>query len=363
MQPPTKKPASPAAAPEQPPEEAFWERYSPHHEFPLSTVTSVGLFGLAVGLVAVASVLIGLSRNDERGKPPKMDVVEEAQGGGGKDGFGPEGAGLNAKGGPGKAENVPTKQQAKADPPKTEQAAQTLKNLPDKAKLTVKNTEPEPKVDSTGQNAIGELRQQAEEAVKVAMEQPKAPEKGPPGKKGLRNPGEGGGFGGGKGKGFGTKEGPGTGNDPNGVVRTKRQRRELRWRIYFSGTGEQHLAKLRALAITLALPTRARGQFQVWDLTSNPPHATITDLRAQQNKIKWISQDPKSLPDLARALRLREIPPYAVIFLPQAVEEEMIQLEHDYKGLEENQIKLTEFEIRRRPDGGFSPVVISQTPR
>ena len=24
-----------------PPEEKFWQRYSPHHEFPLSTVTSI----------------------------------------------------------------------------------------------------------------------------------------------------------------------------------------------------------------------------------------------------------------------------------------------------------------------------------
>jgi hypothetical protein len=52
-----------------------------------------------------------------------------------------------------------------------------------------------------------------------------------------------------------------------------------------------------------------------------------------------------------------------VIFLPPGVEKEMIGLEHDYKGLEENQIELTEFEIQRRDDGRFGPVVVRQVPR
>src|SRR2546427_8360397 len=48
-----KTPAGPAPA-----EEPFWNRYSPHHEFPLSSATSIALHVLAfVGLIVAGWVL------------------------------------------------------------------------------------------------------------------------------------------------------------------------------------------------------------------------------------------------------------------------------------------------------------------
>jgi hypothetical protein len=348
--------------PEQPPEEAFWQRYSPHHEFPLSTVTTAAVCGLAVALVFVASVVVGMSRHDERRKPAEMDVVEIA-GGGGAEGPGPQGAGLDASGKEGKAENVST-HQTRRESPKEEKVA-ALKN-PVKA-LILKlppDTRPEPK-DTSSNDAI--FAQLSEEAKKMEAKARQDVERAmqAAGPKGSKNPGAGGGTGGGAGKGSGVKQGPGSGTGATGRVLTKRQRRELRWRIDFSGTGEEHLAKLKALHITLAIPTGQPYRFWVVDLTRTPLVGKIADLSQQKDKIKWFNTRQESLQALSVALRkhglrLPGVPPYVVIFLPPAMEQEMIQLEHDYRGLEEDQIELTEFEIQRRPDGSFGPVVVAQ---
>jgi hypothetical protein len=350
--------------PEQPPEEAFWQRYSPHHEFPLSTVTTAAVCGLGVGLVALAVVLVGLSRHDERRKPAEMDVVEIA-GGGGTEGPGTKGAGLDASGKE-KAENVPT-QQTHPKAPKEDKVA-SLKNPVKTPVLKLpQDTRPEPKDNSSNEAIFNQLSEEAKKLdAKARQDVERAMQAAGP--KGIKEPGVGGGSGGGTGKGVGTKKGPGSGTGNTGRVLSKRQRRELRWRIDFSGTGEEHLDKLKALHITLAIATGVPYRFLVVDLTHSPLAGKMTDLSRQKDKIKWFNTRPESLRALALALQkhglpLRSVPPYVVIFLPPAMEHEMIQLEHDFKGLEEDQIELTEFEIQRRPDGSFGPVVVAQRPK
>ena len=58
------------------PDERFWQRYSPHHEFPLSSVSSVMLHALILlllGLAAFIAFKLGLS---DRAKSPPVQVVE-----------------------------------------------------------------------------------------------------------------------------------------------------------------------------------------------------------------------------------------------------------------------------------------------
>ena len=349
-----KKPDPQADSPEGPPEDVFWHRYSPHHEFSLGTASSVGVFGLAVGLIALAAVLVGLSRQDERSRPAHMDVVEIA-GGGGTDGPGPEGAGPNAQGKEGRVENV-AKQQAKVEPVKPK-PTETLQNPV--AKPLVKVETPQTKDENPAEAvAFAELRKEAERQVEASMKQAAA---GPTGKKGVPNPGKGGGVGGGEGTGSGYKKGAGGGTGASGVVLAKRRRRELRWRLLFKGGGQEHLENLRAWGVTLALPT-PQGSFMVMDLTRTPPGRKMENLSSHRDEIKWINQDRLSVQRIAQALGIPP-PPYVVIFLPEEKENELIQLEHDYKGLDEHQIEMTEFDIRRRDDGRFVPVVINQIPR
>jgi len=68
------------------------------------------------------------------------------------------------------------------------------------------------------------------------------------------------------------------------------------------------------------------------------------------------------LQGLMPLLGLRDLPQYAVIFLPTDMEDEMLRLEEAFQNRREDQIQLTEFEIQRQGDG-FRPVVVRQVPR
>jgi hypothetical protein len=338
---------------EAPPEEAFWQRYSPHNEFPISSASSVAAFGLGLGLLVFLGFLAGLARHDERRQPPQMDVVEIE--GGGTDGPGAPGSGPFAQAKGPRAEAVEENPKSKPDyPPKTEQTAENLKD-PIRKTLEVPQVKLDPGLDDPAlfDQIVLEARKDIERDLQRYA--PPASKENKGGKVGVKNPGNGGGQGGGS----GDKIGPGGGNSKTGALLTDQERRERRWRIDFSGSGEQHLDKLRALQITLALPTGQPNQYFLVDLTRNPPAAIINNLAKQRDKEKWFNSSPASLRELARVLRLRAAPPYAVIFLPPAVEKELIRLEHDYKGLQEHQIELTEFEIQRR-GGQYVPVVVSQ---
>src|SRR5690349_17229204 len=63
---------SPQATPSLPvlPEERFWKRYSPHHEFPLSAVGSFALHFVGGGGLIVAALLLGAYVNAKRSPVP-----------------------------------------------------------------------------------------------------------------------------------------------------------------------------------------------------------------------------------------------------------------------------------------------------
>src|SRR5437899_2494500 len=63
-----------------PPDEQFWQRYSPHYEFPLSGVSSFALHLLVVGLAALVAMIV----IPQFEKPPmELDEVTWDGGGGG----------------------------------------------------------------------------------------------------------------------------------------------------------------------------------------------------------------------------------------------------------------------------------------
>src|SRR5439155_5564489 len=73
-----------------PPEERFWQRYSPHHEAPLSGVGSFVVHGLVIGVLILGYMLLNQRREAEANRPVTMDVVELAGGGSGFEGGGGE---------------------------------------------------------------------------------------------------------------------------------------------------------------------------------------------------------------------------------------------------------------------------------
>ncbi|HJT75679.1 MAG TPA: hypothetical protein VJ739_00605, partial [Gemmataceae bacterium] len=77
------------AAPRVPPDEQFWQRYSPHHEFPLSGVTSAALHVLVVALLLLAAwVAYRLGWGQEKEPLPVTAVRVEGGGGGNRQGVG-----------------------------------------------------------------------------------------------------------------------------------------------------------------------------------------------------------------------------------------------------------------------------------
>src|SRR4051812_35770950 len=70
-----------------PPEEQFWKRYSPQHEFPLSGVIAVTLYGLlaVAGFVLILVVFPYLFPNED---PLPIEAVAMEGGGGGTGGTG-----------------------------------------------------------------------------------------------------------------------------------------------------------------------------------------------------------------------------------------------------------------------------------
>src|SRR5262249_17774289 len=78
------------------PEERFWKRYSPHHEFPLSFSTSTFLHLLILGLLVLIFVKGILFFTQNRSLP--VDPVRIAIGGGGGNKDGVEGGSGPGKG-------------------------------------------------------------------------------------------------------------------------------------------------------------------------------------------------------------------------------------------------------------------------
>src|SRR5438552_10612502 len=66
-----------------PPEEKFWQRYSPHNEAPLSGVTSTVIHVLAIGLLLLIVYAHSLMKIDDAARPLPVDVMKFGAGKGG----------------------------------------------------------------------------------------------------------------------------------------------------------------------------------------------------------------------------------------------------------------------------------------
>src|SRR5262245_59817697 len=64
-----------AEKPLLPPDEKFWQRYSPRHEFALSAAISISAHGLVFGGIVLIAFLSLFSARGDILKPPSMDAV------------------------------------------------------------------------------------------------------------------------------------------------------------------------------------------------------------------------------------------------------------------------------------------------
>src|SRR5262245_56481899 len=103
------------------PDERFWIRYSPHHELPLSSVSSFGIHVVIIVLLVLVGWLAVRLGWNEKDRPLQVEAVDIVGGGGGNpDGFG-KGPGVPNAGNPKEAvpdqpvEKGPTPEAPKAD--------------------------------------------------------------------------------------------------------------------------------------------------------------------------------------------------------------------------------------------------------
>jgi hypothetical protein len=317
-----------------PPDEKFWVRYSQHHEFPLSTVSSVVLHVLAIVVLFMAgwiALKLGWTKEDE---PVKIEPV--ALGGGNPRAPGP---GTNERAGGGNDVEQPDSK-PENEPPRLA----NLDKIPDLPPITdlvdlvaIKDPDGLPVISAQTKKTLDTLAK-LDKSIREDLA------------KGLRGNGGGGDDKGGKDKGKDGGRGNATGpGDGKGV--TPRMKRILRWTMNFdTASGEDYARQLHALGAILAHADTNGKYIVVRDLSKRPARGSHEDL-AKIQRIYWIEDNPRAVTDLCSALGIRPVPPLIVAFFPETLENKLLRLELAFAGKKEDQIESTKFQVIRSGTG------------
>lgn len=342
------------AKPPVPPDEQFWERYSPHHEAPLSGIGSLAIHFVIAGFLALAGFLGWLSLG-RHGNALPTDVVSIDNGGGGGD---RHGEGDN----PGDGSLIPKRE-----------AADNIKPDEPPSPREPKEERPELRNPGVAENLLPEVA--ADESIKRFIQEGNQNLQALSGlsknmqsrlRDGLKEAGKGqggNGSGGGKGNGQGKGEGDGRGDGAGGKL-SRREQRMLRWTMQFdTRSGYDYLKQLRGLGAILAIPKDRSGDdyWVIRDLDRRPPQLLDEDVR-QLQRIFWIDDKPYSVSSIMQALGLRLNPDRFVAFMPQELEDKLFKEELKYNGWPEDQIQETIFQVRYY-GGRYEPVVVRQLPK
>lgn len=326
-----------------PPDEQFWKRYSPHHEFPLSSAASFGMHALAIAFLVLFGILAARFGWGDSGAPLPVEALDYVEGGGG-------GSETGQGNGPGDA------------PPAASEAASDVK--PDPNTPPSPPTSPEALAEATPDpltlpeltDQSGRVFEDASAAVKalqdVSADARKQLFKGLGPGKGQGGSGSGGGKDKGKDKGEGALEGPGKGKI------SARQKRVLRWVMIFNTANpDDYRNQLRELGAILAYPDQ-KGGYRVLRELVRPARGEIEDLD-KIKRIFWVDDKPQSVGSLSHSLGISPPPPHFVAFFPEKLEADLLQKELKYRGKKEEDIKETRFRVARH-GGKYEPVVEDQ---
>jgi hypothetical protein len=321
------------------PSEQFWQRYSPHHELPISGISSIALHVFIGSLVVVGAVWLGQAKaKDKMPVPFGMVQISDT----------PDGESGNDKmvSGEQVASNLPPI-------PTTPRQDWKLPPLPN---------EPMPGLNIPVKEGIdvGSVLKENEEARKRIREMPaldrrlldelanKQAAKDGTGQQGKK----------------GTKGGPEKG-DPkaDGVVNNERVNRKLRWIMNFSTTdGRDYLKQLEDLGAKLAIPLKGEKYLLINDLSKPAKTETVDDL-SSLNLIWWTDNTEKSVEGLTKALKIKETPAIIIAFFPKELEDRLAKMElafaekNGYKSVDE--VGETTYRIKQ-VKSKYEPVVVDQ---
>jgi hypothetical protein len=328
------------------PEERFWVRYSPHHEMPLSGVSSFAVHALALGLLVIGYFLLPspFKKHDQIPFEP-VSIAGSSDNKGGP-GVGP--------GAPGAMPEENLGNEKGKQPEKPEGTKQPLPNLPDATASLVPF-----KADNGAVRPIQGGNENIDRFVQLDQQLKNSLRQGSNGSPDQRGPGTGGGRDRGNDKGVSPNPGPNRRD-----LSSPREKRMARWRIIFDRLqGEAWVRELDGIHAILAIPTGNREYKVIRDLKKRPAMLLNEDV-TKINRIYWFASQPE---DLARTLGLKTIPPAVVVFIPEELEDQLFKLELSYKGRTEREIEKgnyeTEFKLQHLPGGKYEPYVISQEQR
>lgn len=333
------KVASAAKSP-VPPDEQFWQRYSPHYEFPLSTVTSFALHALALTLLGLVAWYIAKFATDQKKPLQEIGVVVVGGGGGNPEGFGPGTGGEATL--PPPVEYTGDRPPQDTDPKPPDPKQQNLSPSVPLVQLL-----PETKDDS-----VRELIHHAGEAVRSNARINKEAQKRLQRGLGQGGPGAGGGKDRSGDTGKGDKPGPGTGDE--------RLKRTLRWVMVFDTyNGDDYARQLAGLKAIIAVPRDNNKYLVIHDLNGRPARGREDEDLEQIKRIYWVDEKRESITPLCMALGVKPVPDHVVAFFPEELERKLLKLELQYKELKEDQIYETRFKVMKTANG-YEPKVIDQ---
>jgi hypothetical protein len=331
-----------ALAGPKPFEPPFWTRYSPHHEFPLSTAVSVSMHVLAFVFLIVAGWFLATMIEKSKIEVGTLEESTLAGGGGSRHGEG------NAGG-----DRPPVSQgQENVENPATE----TPKPTGDVTPLDPLKTKIADPLDVILKDPDGRAINEANEAVQSLKKlSTDARSK-------LLNaigPGKGKG---GSGRDGGQDSGKDTGKDKftgSGVNKfSQRQTRVLRWVMRFNTlNGNDYRRQLAGLGAILAFP-QSDGSYMVYRDLRAPAKGEIEDI-ASIKRIFWVDDKKDSIRSLAGAMEVPVPDGPVVAFFPVSLEAELLKKELAYRGKKEEDIKETHFKINVR-GGNYIPEVVEQ---
>jgi len=306
--------------PVMPPEEKFWQRYSPHNEFSLSGVGTLTVY-LLFGLVILGGVKLSglLTPAQDFSMGALASDFDDGDGGRASDGLAAREA------------VEPSRIQQPVAPPTV--------STPPLPQPPAGEAVPEPPQPKSEGDELGEVTEELKNRIrKVGDSVPGKPDS-PQGKDQPGNPG-------------GVKHG-----NLQNKARVEAMRR---WNMVFdTKNGDDYRKQLEALGAILAIPEKD-GQYRVIRHLTPPVKPEAEDLRNLQ-RIFWVDDNAQSVRNLAGALQLPDVPPHIVAFFPAELEQKLTELERKFAGNRPvANLKETRIHIQLNKRGIYEPVVVDQ---
>jgi hypothetical protein len=308
--------------PQSPPDEEFWEKYSPRHEFGLAWVGSIAFH---VGLFLLFLFCINMLGGDDAPEAPPMRPVTvedpNARGilGGGSD-----------KGGT--LEDVPEAEQFKVAESVPEPRLREITDV-------VQNWSPDQKIDpkmieDLARSPNFDKLARAGDALRKALM---------PGQGGL---------------------GGTDGGNSNGFAPNSTAGRAIRWSLNFQvESSDEWLRQFAALKATLMFPIGASGEAVVIRDPLKPDEKERLGNFDSLKELYFIDDKPRSVRQVALACRLDFTPSRFVAFFPKAFENRLAEEERKFRNRKEEEIVETDFRISIRNGEPVITVISQQAKR